>query len=162
MSEPRGTTKNVILPPRIPRGRAVVNRSPRVPLSPSRYCGPVSPSSGSTLITPNPSLNSNSPQLEWDEKQEELIGFEIEKKDKVSGIKLISETRDDLLETDITGLGFSSEEEVFKSPSSSCTASSRQLEVLQGNPAQTEKMASENEFKVEVAKIGKPVSVTNM
>ena len=139
----------------------MVNKSPRVPLSPSRYCGPVSPSSGSTLITPNPSLNS--PQLEWDDEQEELIGFEIEKKDQVFGInKLISETRDDLLETDITGLGFSSEEEVFKSPSSSCTASSRQLEVLQGNPAQTEKMASENEFKVEVAKIGKPVSVTNM
>ena len=113
----------------------MVNKSPRVPLSPSRYCGPVSPSSGSTLITPNPSLNSNSPQLEWDEKQEELIGFEIEKKDKVSGISKLSETRDNFLDTDLTGLGYSSEEEAFGSPSSSCTASSCQLEVLQGNPA---------------------------
>ena len=84
-----------------------------------------------------------------------MIGIEIGKKDKVSGIKLISETRDDLLETDITGLGYSSEEEVFRSQSSSCTASSSQLEVLQRNSVQTEEMASGNEFREEVAKINR-------
>ena len=139
-----------------PRSNAVVNRAPIVPTSPRNlFSGPVSsPLTGSTLITPNPSLDS--PQFEWDSEQEELIGFNIEEKENLRGIsKLNSTTRDNLLDGDLSGLGFTSEEEAFASPNSFCDTSSCQLEVTQVNSAVVGEMDAQREFTEEVAKINR-------
>ena len=139
-----------------PRSNAVVNRASINPVSPRNLSsGPVSsPLTGSTLITPNPSLDS--PQFEWDSEQEELIGFNIEEKENLRGIsKLNSTTRDNLLDGDLSGLGFTSEEEAFASPNSFCDTSSCQLEVTQVNSAIDGEMDAQREFTEEVAKINR-------